>query len=69
MARIPPHTHSPLLSDEADVKFTSLQVLPGVAHDLVKRIFQQVVSAHDQSEMGHKIGVSIRTCADVREHC
>lgn len=43
-------SHSPLLSNEADVELAALQVFAWVAHDLVEGVFQQVVPADDQPE-------------------
>lgn len=39
---------SPVLAHEAHVKFTPLQVFPGVTHDLIKGVFQEVVPAYDE---------------------
>lgn len=41
---------SPLLSDEADIELAALEVLPGVAHNLVEGVLQEVVPADAQSE-------------------
>jgi hypothetical protein len=35
----------PFLPDKGDVQFIPLQVLSGVAHDLIESIFQQVISS------------------------
>lgn len=39
---------SPFLPNKADVELAALQVFPGVAHDLVEGVFQQVVPTNDQ---------------------
>lgn len=41
---------SPLLSCEADVELAALQVFPGVTHDLVKGVLQQVVPTDAEPE-------------------